>query len=48
MKDRAVALGTLAQRAPFVSLTPEHEQRILELINEIRSIFDQQAKQKTS
>ena len=42
MQDNGVALGYLANQAPFVNLTPEQEQRVLELISEIRVIFNQQ------
>ncbi len=47
MTDHGIALGNLAKQAPFVNLTPEKEQRVMELIREIKGIFDQQAK-KTS
>jgi hypothetical protein len=47
MNDHGVALSTLGQQAMFVNLTPEQEQRVLELIAEIRAIFDQ-ALQKAS
>lgn len=48
MKDHGVALSNLGKQAPFVNLTPEQEQRVLDLIAEIKSIFDQQAKKKAS
>jgi hypothetical protein len=44
MKDHGVALSKLGQQAMFVSLTPEQEQRVLELIAEITAIFNHQAK----
>ena len=44
MKDHGVALSNLGQQAMFVSLTPEEEQRVLELIAEITAIFNHQAK----
>jgi hypothetical protein len=47
MNDHGVALSTLGHQAMFVNLTPEQEQRVLELIAEIRAIFDQ-AIQKAS
>lgn len=42
MKDHGVALSNLAKQAPFVRLNDEQEARVIELITEIRSIFDQQ------
>lgn len=42
MKDHGVALSNLGKQAMFVNLTPEQEQRVLELIAEIRAIFNQQ------
>ena len=47
MKDHGAALSRLANQAPFISLTPEQEQRVLELIAEIGDIFNQQV-QKAS
>jgi hypothetical protein len=44
MTDHGVALSRLANQAPFVNLTPEQEQRVLELIAEIGDIFNQEAK----
>jgi hypothetical protein len=41
MKDKGVALSNLGKQAPFVNLTPEQEQRVLELIAEIEAIFKQ-------
>jgi hypothetical protein len=47
MKDHGAALSRLANQAPFVNLTPEQEQRVLKLIEEIGNIFNQQV-QKAS
>jgi hypothetical protein len=44
MTDHGVSLSNLAKRAPFVNLTSEKEQRVMELISQIKAIFDQQAK----
>ena len=41
MKDHGVALSRLGNQAMLVNLTPEQEQRVLELIAEIQTIFDQ-------
>jgi hypothetical protein len=40
MKDHGVALSRLGNQAMLVNLTPEQEQRVLELIAEIQTIFD--------
>lgn len=42
MEDHGVALSNLAKQAPFVNLTPDEEQHVLDLIAEIRAIFDKQ------
>ena len=42
MKDHGAALRSLGQQAMFVNLTPEQDRRVLELIAEIRAIFNQQ------
>jgi hypothetical protein len=42
MKDKGVALSHLANQAPFVNLTPEQEEHVMELIAEIRAVFNQQ------
>src|SRR5882762_8663061 len=42
VKDHGVALSNLGKQAPFVNLTLEREQRVLELIAEIKSIFNEQ------
>jgi hypothetical protein len=48
MKDHGVALSDLAKQAPFVNLTPIEEERVLQLIKDIKDIFDRQAKKKAS
>ena len=48
MKDHGVALSDLAKQAPFVNLTPIEEDRVLQLIKDIKDIFDRQAKKKAS
>jgi hypothetical protein len=47
MNDHGVALNHLANQAPFVNLTPQQKDRVWELIREIKSIFNQQAKKAT-
>ena len=44
MADYHVVLSNLAKQAPFVDLPPEQEQRVRELIDEIKTIFDRQVK----
>jgi hypothetical protein len=44
MKDHGVALSRLGNQGAVVNLTPEQEQRVLELIAEIQAIFDEQVK----
>ena len=44
MKDHGVALSRLGHQGAVVNLTPEQEQRVMELIAEIQSIFDQSFK----
>ncbi len=39
-RNHGVALSRLANQAPFANLTPEQDQRVLELIAEIKSIFE--------
>jgi hypothetical protein len=48
MTDHGVTLSQLANRAPYVHLTPEQENRVLELIREINSIFDDNQAKKAS
>jgi hypothetical protein len=48
MKDHGVALSNLAKQAPFVDLTDSEEQRVWELIEEIKAVFERQAKKKAS
>jgi hypothetical protein len=43
MRDHGAGLSSLGKQAMFVNLTPEQEQRVLELIAEIRNIFKQSA-----
>jgi hypothetical protein len=44
MNDHGAALSRLGNQASVINLTPEQEDRVLELIAEIKAIFDQQAK----
>jgi hypothetical protein len=44
MKDNGVALSNLGKQAMLVNLTPEQEQRVMELIAEIKAIFDQSSR----
>ena len=40
MTDNDVALSNLAKQAPFVELSSEDERRVMDLIAEIKSVFD--------
>lgn len=42
MKDHGVALSNLAKQALLAELTDEQENRVMELIAEIRAILDKQ------
>jgi hypothetical protein len=48
MKDQGVALSQLADQAPLVNLTTEQEDRVMELIAEIRAIFEEQIERLAS